>query len=98
MLGSDRHGHAEACKCPAVAAQNRRIGRRRPPKARAVGCGLWASAAVCRYEKDELKTTMFVQRAGWNTISTMMYPIGGRPDSKTLLVRLLKPRARGWLL
>jgi hypothetical protein len=70
----------------------------RPPKARAVGCGPWESAAVCRYEKDELKTTMFVQRTGWNTISTMMYPIGGRPDSKTLLVRLLKPRARGWLL
>ena len=79
--------------------------RRKTGASAAAGCGLWAvargpwaSAAVCRYEKDELKTTMFVQRAGWNTISTMMYPIGGRPDSKTLLVRLLKPRARGWLL
>ena len=36
MLGSNRHGHAEACKCAAVAAQNRRIGRR----------GLWAVAVA----------------------------------------------------
>ena len=93
MLGSNRHGHAEACECVCSGGAK---PAHRPPKAQAVGCG--QSVAVCRYEKDELKTTMFVQRAGWNTISTMMYPIGGRPDSKTLLVRLLKPRARGWLL